>query len=78
MIKKLLLLELNIAACEEVERQAKFTKKKQFHPKFLVLKLIVQNFPTKVKRKQNKKMIWQQLYSYCKQVLQLYTVCDLS
>ena len=66
-----LLLEMNIAACEEAERQAKFAPKNRFHPKFLMLKLLVQNFPTKVKRKENKKMIWQPLYSHCKQVLQL-------
>ena len=66
-----LLLELNIAACEEDERQAKYTPKNRFHPKFLVLKLLVQNFLTKVKRKENRKMIWQPLCSYCKQVLQL-------
>ena len=64
-----LLLELNTAACEEAERQAKFTPRNRFHPKFPVFKLLVQNFPTKVKRKENKKMIWQSLYSYCKQVL---------
>ena len=43
-------------------------KRNRFHPKLLVLKLIVQNFPTKVKRKENKKIIWQPLYRYCKQV----------
>ena len=42
-----LLLELNIAACEEAERQAKITKRNRFHPKFPVLKLIIQNFPQK-------------------------------
>ena len=59
-----LLLELNIAACEEAERQAKITRKKQVSSKISSVETDNSEFPTKVKRKEDKKTIWQPPYSY--------------
>ena len=46
-----LLLELNIAACEEAGRQAKFTPKGQISSRISSVETASSEFPTKVKRK---------------------------
>ena len=66
-----LLLELNIAACEEAGRQAEFTLKKQVSSKISSVETDSSEFSHNSKKKREQKMIWQPLYSYGKQVLQL-------